>query len=92
MSSGFTAGATNRGASWTRPAEHELLDRASAAFAAVGLPPGVPAARGAVTSRTELLLRRGGYRWYSPAGTIRRAGATGWWSVPFSWTSSTPIT
>jgi peptidoglycan/xylan/chitin deacetylase (PgdA/CDA1 family) len=67
-------------------AEHELLDRASAAFAAVGLPPrAFRPPGGAVTSRTELLLRRGGYRWYSPAGDDPPGRRDGLVSVPFSW-------
>ncbi len=69
----------------TPQAERVLLDRATTAFGALGLPahafrpPG-----GDLTAQTEMLLRTLGYRWCSPADgepSVRHGLAY----VPFSW-------
>lgn len=65
--------------------ELELLERSTRAFAELGIttsgfrPPG-----GAGTAQTTALLRRLGYRWYSPAGDSPTV-SDGLASIPFDW-------
>jgi peptidoglycan/xylan/chitin deacetylase (PgdA/CDA1 family) len=67
-------------------AERELLERATRAFAALGLgargfrPPG-----GELTARTPALLRDLGFEWCSPAGEGPPSVAGGLVLVPFDW-------
>jgi peptidoglycan/xylan/chitin deacetylase (PgdA/CDA1 family) len=66
--------------------EHELLQRATAAFASLGVkapafrPPG-----GGVTPRTPALLRELGYRWCSPAIEAMPTADSHLQWVPFDW-------
>jgi peptidoglycan/xylan/chitin deacetylase (PgdA/CDA1 family) len=69
--------------------ERELLERATRAFAALGLRPrGFRPPGGALTARTPALLRELGFAWCSPASDARGGGdpiIDGLVVIPFDW-------